>query len=97
MAKIKSKVLSFPGSSSPDLAGYKLYYGVEAEPTYESISVNLSMETSIDLATLDLAEGDYYFGVTAYDAAGNESDMSMVGPVPLDFTPPDGPGSVTVS
>jgi hypothetical protein len=36
-----------------------------------------------------LPEGAYDFAVTAYDAAGNESDFTEVENVPLDLTAPE--------
>jgi hypothetical protein len=60
-------------NSEPDLAGYKVYYG-EASLSYSKIvQAGLSTECTIS----DLEDGhEYYFAVTAYDTAGNESPLS---------------------
>lgn len=101
MAKVKSAILSFPVSPSPDIVGYKLYYALAPEVlTYDSPFVDLGMQTSYDLATLPGASGTdvlYNFGVTALDEVGNESDMKMVENVSLDFAAPDAPGDLVIT
>ncbi len=65
------------GTPLTDLAGYKIYYGQTAG-IYTSV-VNAGQQTQYPLATLlpNSIEGQtYYFAVTAYDTAGNESDLS---------------------
>jgi hypothetical protein len=63
------------GAPLTALAGYKIYYGA-ASGNYTA-SVDVKNVTSISLSTLDLQSGQtYYFAVTAYDAAGNESGYS---------------------
>jgi hypothetical protein len=98
MAKIVSKTLKFPGSSSVDVAGYKLYFiEAPAELTYDSPSINLNMKMEVDLSTVAAGEeGIFNLGVTAYDAVGNESDMSVVTAVPLDFIAPNAPGALEI-
>jgi len=101
MAKVKSKVLSFPPSGSPDVMGYNLY--VEEAPaavTYDSESFDLGDNTTVDLGALPgltTKDGVYNLGVTAVDDAGNESSMSVINNVPLDFEPPDPPGQLLIS
>lgn len=98
MAKIVSRTLTFPGSGSTDVAGYKLYIVDAAEQlTYESPSVDLGPNTTIDLATIASdKDGVFNIGVTAYDDAGNESDMSVANSVPLDFIAPNAPGALQI-
>jgi hypothetical protein len=79
---------SWNANTEPDLAGYKIYYG-ESSGNY-STSINVGKVT---LYTINqLKEGvDYYFVITAYDTAGNESDYSaeVSGKIPVvDSTPP---------
>jgi hypothetical protein len=101
MAKVKSVNLSFPASDSPDVEGYKLY--LEESPnevTYESQSFDLGNNTSVDLATLDgmtTRDGNYNIGITAVDDAGNESSMSLISDVPLDFEAPNPPGAIVIT
>lgn len=56
-----------------DLGGYKVYYGT-ASGTYNT-SINVNNVTSWTVTNLSEGRG-YYFAVTAYDIAGNESDFS---------------------
>ena len=101
MAKVQSVNLSFPASDSPDVVGYKLYMEVSpAAVTYESQSFDLGTETSIDLATLPgmtTLDGGYNIGITAVDDAGNESSMSLIDNVPLDFEAPNPPGAIVIT
>lgn len=97
---VKNVTLSFPASGSPDVVGYKLY--AEEVPnavTYDSESVDLGNNTTVDLSTLPMMttkDGTYNVGITAVDDAGNESSMSVVNDVALDFTEPDPPGVITI-
>ena len=101
MSKIKSVTLSFPGSDSQDVVGYKLYVSkVPADVNYESQAFDLGTNTSIILNSFPGMEGIddvYNIGVTAIDDAGNESSMSVVNNVPLDFLAPNPPGVVTIT
>jgi len=99
MAKLVSKTLSFPPSGSPDVTGYKLYYEPTPGPvTYNSTSIDLGTATTINLSTILPVgiNGIYDIGVSAYDAAGNESDLSLSASVPLDLVAPLPPGVLTI-
>lgn len=102
MSKIVSKALRFAPSASPDVKGYNLYWGpAEGELSYDSPKVNLGLPpTNADgliviplndvpeIATLP--EGDYDFGVAAYDDVGNIATIqSVTGPLDL-----EAPGAV---
>jgi len=98
---VKNVVLSFPPSNSPDVVGYKLYVQEAPDPvTYDSEDFLLGDVTSVDLATLPgmtTKDGIYNLGITAVDDAGNESSMSKMDDVPLDFVQPDPPGQITIT
>jgi len=100
MAKVKDVTLSFPGSGSADVVGYKLYIVPVPEVIdYDSPSFDLGNVTSIDLSTLPgmtSQDGVYNLGLTAVDDAGNESSFSLINDVPLDFAAPDPPGEITI-
>ena len=100
MAKIKDVTMSFPPSGSPDVVGYKLYVAeAPAEVTYESDSFDLGAETVVVLNTLPGMldrDGVFNIGVVAVDDAGNESSMSLLNDVPLDFQAPEAPGPITI-
>ena len=101
MSKVKSVILSFPASDSPDVVGYKLYYVLEGTGVnYDSPFVSLDNNTDVDLGgfvELMGLDGVYDIGIVAVDDAGNESDMSMVANVPLDFIAPSAPGEVVIT
>jgi hypothetical protein len=67
--------LSWNANSESDLAGYKLYYG-RATGTYDSAGspIDVGLATSKPLQITDT--GDWFFAVTAYDDADNESEFS---------------------
>lgn len=81
------KVVWDPNSEN-DLAGYKVYYGSASQNYTNVIDAGTNNEYTINSLT---AGATYYFAVTAYDTAGNESDFSVEvqGTVATsDFTPP---------
>ena len=107
MATVKKVTLSFPPSGSPDVVGYKLYMveapakvdGIDENGNYMSASYDLGNTTEVDLSTLPgmtSNDGIYNLGVTAIDDAGNESSMSILNDVPLDFVFPDPPGELVI-
>ena len=100
MSKVKAVKISFPASGSPDVAGYKLYMSESPEPVgYDSPSWELGNITEIDLSTIEgmtTKNGTYNLGVVAVDGAGNESSMSKLEGVVIDFVAPDPPGQIVV-
>jgi hypothetical protein len=61
------------GSPLLDLAGYRVYFGKDADPRY-MIEVTNPGQTSQFIDNLD--RGTWYFSVTAYDREGFESARS---------------------
>jgi len=70
-------------SEEEDVSGYKVYYGKASRQYRYCIHVGLSTDCTIP-ALPD--SGTFYFAVTAYDTAGNESDyseeISLWNPIP---------------
>lgn len=65
--------LAWDSNPEPNLAGYRVYYGTASGKYTNSIDVGKT--TAYRLT--GLSEGlRYYLAVTAYDTAGNESDLS---------------------
>jgi len=102
MAKIVSKNLKLPVSSSVDVVNYKMY--VEESPeslTYNSPSVELgnnpvSGYIEADLSTFNVMfpnDANYNLGFTSVDDIGNESDIVEALNVPFDFVAPSPPGT----
>lgn len=98
MSKVNNIVLEFSPSESKDVVGYKLYITQAPEPvTYESKVINLGNNNMVvlnELKDMPTTDNIYNLGVTAIDIAGNESSMSLLDNVPLDFTAPDAPGEL---
>jgi fibronectin type 3 domain-containing protein len=65
--------LAWDPNTDPDLAGYRIHYGLLSDQY--SNSVDVGNQTSYTLS--NLTDGKtYYFAATAYDQAGYESDFS---------------------
>lgn len=65
--------LHWQANNELDLAGYKVYYGTVSRE-YDTV-IDVGVNTFCRIG--NLSEGiRYYFAVTAYDLAGNESDFS---------------------
>ena len=66
-------IASWSPNSEPDLAGYNIYYGNQTLNYTTTINVGNVTEYTV----LDLERGrSYYFALTAYDTANNESGYS---------------------
>ena len=66
-------ILSWSPNPERDLAGYRVYYGT-ASRTYGP-PVDVGTATTFTASTLTVG-ATYYFTVTAYDTAGNESGFA---------------------
>ena len=88
---------SWDANTESDLAGYKIYYGTESG-NY-TVSLDVGNATSATIDSLD-SNTTYFFAVTAYDNAGNESDLSAEVrvdiPPPADTQAPSRPTNVTI-
>ena len=80
--------LTWAASSSPDIAGYNVYYGLDSGVYTTVLSSGAATELNIGA----LEEGlTYYFAVTAYISAGQESGLSNEASYSVPgIAPPDG-------
>lgn len=79
MAKIRKYKLSWDASDSKDVAGYKVYWSEEKEVNYDSKCIDLINLTEIILPDdVPYSDSPIFFGVTAIDRNGNESDMTTI-------------------
>jgi hypothetical protein len=74
---------SIDGADLNDLAGYKIHYGKSAQHLNKVITVpNSSLALPNSKITFyqvtNLSPGTWYFAVSAYSAAGKESELSSV-------------------
>lgn len=99
MAKIKTKRIRWDFSTSPDVAGYKLYWAIGQGVNYDADSVELGNVNEVILPdavpSFPRIAGDIEIGVTALNYKGNESDMSVCS-APFDFTAPEAPLNLVV-
>ena len=88
---------SWDANTEADLAGYKIYYGT-ASGNY-TVSLDVGTATSVTIDSLDF-NTTYFFALTAYDNAGNESGFSdevkVDIPPPPDTQAPSRPTNVTI-
>lgn len=70
-------VLQWDPNVEEELAGYKLFYGKRSRnyPWHEDVGLDSCGGDKCEM-TLDLPWGRWYFAVTAYDIAGNQSAYS---------------------
>lgn len=85
-------VLDWDANTEPDLAGYKVYFGTASKTYGAPIDVGKVTTKTIE----PLADGTYFFAVTAYDTSGNESLFSDEVSKTIDSTPPAKPNGLKV-
>jgi hypothetical protein len=78
-----SVVVSWDANTETDLLGYKVYYGTSSRSYDFVFDVGNMLEYKIDNLSLGIT---YFFSVTAYDMAYNESSYSAEVMVSLDST-----------
>ena len=90
VSKTKRKRIRWSGSSSPDVVGYRLYWALSGEVSYESEFFEIGDRTEIMLPDhvplLVHVRGKVALGITALSREGNESDMVRFS---VDFGSPD--------
>jgi hypothetical protein len=57
--------------------GYRVYYGTASHTYIQSVGAGINAGNATTFTVTGLTTGTYYFAVTAYDAAGNESGFSV--------------------
>ena len=71
---LKSVTLAWDPSPDPTVVGYRVYYGSSSRSYTQSIDAGNSTTATVS----NLAAGEYFFVVTAYNSAGLESAPSAV-------------------
>ena len=75
--------------------GYNVYYGTSKTSLAQKRDVG--MDTRLNLDTLNLTEKvQYFFSVSAYNAAGERPKTQPLGYIPADTTPPMPPTGLEV-
>lgn len=85
--------LGWDANSEPDIAGYRLYYGVVSAAYNQTVDVG----TNITATASNLQSGlTYFFAVTAYNTSGLESEFSNELSLTIASKPPT-PTKFTIS
>lgn len=64
------------GSALTNLSGYRIYYGTDAQSLTQSVNVDSAGITTY--VVTNLGTGTWYFAISAYNAAGVESNASNI-------------------
>ena len=94
IAQSDSIEFTWDANTETDLAGYKWYKGM-ASRTYDE-PVDVGNQTSYTTGIAAWQDGTYYFAVTAYDTAGNESGYSNEVSYEVNYAAPAPPIGCTV-
>ncbi len=65
------------GSPLMNLAGFRIYYGTNPASLTQVVDITDTGTTSYQITSL--SSGSWYFGIKAYNSAGEESDLSNIG------------------
>ena len=86
-------VFEWDANSEEDLAGYRLYQSIApGQYTYGSENAVGTITAGTETFTLTMnVDGTFYWVLTAYDAAGNESGPSNEVTTDVNFKPPSPP------
>jgi hypothetical protein len=97
MAKIRKSKIYWKPSTSPHLAGYKLYWEVGGNVNYGSEHADVGLRTEIvlpdDVPSFPFVNGSIDIGITAVTDRGNESDMAKMS-ASFDFSLPEAPSEI---
>jgi hypothetical protein len=92
MGKIRKRTVRWEPSAG--VQKYRLYWSSQGPVAYESHFVELENETQVilpdEVPSFPKTAGNIELGITAVNAAGNESDITVAG-VYVDFTVPEAP------
>ncbi len=77
--------LMWEPSVDPNVAGYRIYYGVTSRNYVTSVDVGNVTSASVSIPAYNTT---YYFAATTYDVSGNESDYSDEATYELASQPP---------
>jgi hypothetical protein len=100
MTKLVNKTMRWVESTSPDVAGYRVYLEqvpdmVDYDSDYMEVDASVTEINMEDFELFTTKDGFYNIGVTALDNGGNESSMVVAENVPLDFVAPNPPGEIS--
>ncbi len=92
--RLVKRKISWEASPTPSVVGYRVYWAVGRQVTYDSPFADVGHSTSFtlpdDLPSFPLVAGRVEIGVTSLSRSGNESDMLVLSAL-FDFTKPRAP------
>jgi len=69
--------LSWSANAESDLQGYRVYYGTRPGVYQQARGTGVNVGSNVQYQVTGLTRGTvYYFAITAFDKAGNESGYS---------------------
>ena len=97
MGKIRKRTVRWEASA--DAKKYRLYWSTQGPVGYDSEFFEVENKTTVilpdEVPSFPRMAGEIELGITAVNAAGNESDIT-VARVYVDFTVPEAPKAITV-
>lgn len=75
-AAASSATLQWSSPGDPRIQGYRVYYGTQSGQYSQNKGSGLSTTTTRYTVNNLIVGRTYYFAVTSFDSAGNESDYS---------------------
>lgn len=84
-------VATWGANTEADLGGYKLHYGTGSGSYSQHLDVG-----KVLTKTVTVGEGTWYFVLSAYDTAGNESGYGPEASILVDATAPGVPGGLVL-
>ena len=97
MGKIRKRTVRWEASA--DAKKYRLYWSTQGPVGYDSEFFEVENKTTVilpdEVPSFPRMAGEIELGITAVNAAGNESDIT-VARVYVDLTVPEAPKAVTV-
>jgi hypothetical protein len=99
LGRIRKKRIRWLPSSDAQVSTYRLYWSNNGDATYDSEYADLGLVTEVVLPdgipSFPLVAGEMGLGITAFNQAGNESDMTKTA-ANLNFLTPDAPRDLMV-
>ncbi len=99
MGRIRKKRIRWELSSGAGVSRYRLYWSKDGEVSYDSEHADLGLVTEVilpdGLPSFPPVAGELSLGITAFNDAGNESDITKTA-ANLNFLTPNAPRDLMV-
>jgi hypothetical protein len=99
LGRIRKKRIRWEPSPDAQVSRYRLYWSTSGDATYDCAYADLGLVTEVILPdgipSFPLGPGEMSLGITAFNQAGNESDITQTA-ANLNFVAPDAPRDLMV-